>query len=344
MPNTPVLGLTEKPSGNTDWYANYLKILRVMDNIAAPDNAYFVSPQFVDANLGEEIASASDRRHFATIQDAIDAAVSATPSYSVAPDIFVWPCQNGYQENLVIGGSVNIIGMMPPHAPTQGNLGVRVRGVTTVQSPVLTVSPPDGYTSSVNFVNMHFLNDYNQEATTIAKAYLADVEAQTTYGPYSNWIGFYGCTFRCQTAGLNNDWMAAFRALGWNQMVFANNCHFAFLNYAGGAYNGGMGYGFFIQGNTANGKTAKLFMDNPRIGHRYDGVWPTPAIFYINDSVSGVVQGMHAGTSDVSLIVKGGTGTNSISGLNTGDYNVVGTNVDYYGNRVATSDKYQFLT
>ena len=67
----PILGLAKPSDGDTSWGDEMRNNLTYLAKAMAPKYAYFVSPDFTTAALGN--GSATDRRHFDTIQGAIDA-------------------------------------------------------------------------------------------------------------------------------------------------------------------------------------------------------------------------------------------------------------------------------
>lgn len=314
------LGMLEKPYQNNAWYASYQEIIAMINRLVTRDNVYFVGPAWADANLGAEIGSAVGRRLYPTLQAAHDAVTSGT-GYNKRAVIFVDPGE--YYENLTITKTVAFVSTAPAFSDGLGSFRpVRLLGSTTVQSPLLTLDPPNDTEIAVGFSGFVFENVYNTTAGTIVKAQVAKVNPQTTYGTYQNKLAFTDCDIRMQTYGSGNEWWAGIWADGWVDVRLRRTNVFA-GSHGGGANNAGIANLFLLTGNTGNAKKATVRVDQQSaIAHFYKGTaFTSPTMFNLNQGANGVVSRTAALLSMAPDYVQGtysilgASGTNVLDGF-----------------------------
>lgn len=310
-----VLNLALPADGDESWGNATRQNAMVLGLLASPQNAYFVSPTFTDANLHN--AGASDRRHFATLQEAHDA-IPTGAGTSYQPTIYVFP--GSFGENIAITKSCTIHGVSRVWSRNLGGLrGARLTGVAAVQSPTITITPTESAALSVAFVNLTISNAYNVAAGAIDKGYALSIAPQTLYGSTPNYVAFVGCDFRMQTYGVGNQWAAGFLMNGYNSVEFID-CTISGMSYAGGSYNGGIHNMFYAIGRYADSKACAFRVLNSRIQQYYAGaILTSPNVFFLDQSANAVVAGTSIWKeSAIGYYSLGGTGTNAISGLTEG--------------------------
>lgn len=286
-----------------------------LDNINSPENIYFVSPTYTAANM-PHATNATDQRHFDTIQKAIDAAEPAL-GYTQRPTIIVYPGQ--YDEALAIDDSITIVAAVGQHAATHGGgRGVLIRGDGTADS-VITITPPDSQTISVNFMGIAFENSYSaSNATKITEPYLLDVVAQGVVGTHPIWVGFKDCDIRMQTWGDNNSWAYGIRAQGWTSVIF-DQTQVAGYGYAGDNDNGGIEHLIYSRGINDVTKLSQLSARNCQ----FDNSWlstGTGDIVNVDNGVIGTFGRCDFDMDYAIIYTEGTTGTNNIVGLTSSSF------------------------
>ncbi len=298
------------------WHPDIHNALDTLDRLSAATYAFFVSPDFSEANLGN--SAAADRRHFNTIQAAVNAA-QRTDSYLNRNIIFVYPGQ--YSENITINGSVNIVGLMRPlHEILAGGYGAKIAGQTAAQSPIITVQPTDGAVCRVWLSNLTFENAYNLDSGGhIDAAYAIDFQAPTTYGSFQNGLGISGCQFRMQTWGDNNTWEHGIKMRGWNRFTMRDSDISAFT-YSGGLYNGGIKRVIDSRGGGTSASIANNRIDNCAFDCGYAGEG-TAALFNGGSQSSNqvTVTSWKIPTTNYALTWHDSIGDNTFNGTNTSD-------------------------
>ena len=318
------LGLSLPSDGDTDHGEELRQNYKAMSRAMAPDNIYYVSPAFTEAEL--YCTEATDRRHFSTIQEAIDAAENTT-SYTDPATVLIWP--GTYYERLTITGTVTLMGFMPQFNPMLGasGRGVRICGDGTA-SPVINWSPADGYAHALGLVNLLIDNSYDtSNASLIAQAYAVNVADQETKGATSNRLLIRDCHCRMQTVGDDNRWAAGIQTNGWVNAVVWNSVIHAF-RYAGGNNNGGVLYPFKINGTGDSSYVSSLYVVSSHIYQQNADPSLTPTIFYTNGYAATYVtySSWYMNTDD-PIYIDGGSGTQSYYGLSgdiTDRYNLAG--------------------
>jgi hypothetical protein len=319
-----VLGLPG--DGDTSWGAQLRQNFEVLSRAMAPTDVSFVSPQFSDANLHH--AAATSPRMFSTIQAAVDAHTE-TGSY-VRPTICVYPGE--YAENIYITSSVAIIGMTPPQYRTLGGAcGATISGAPAIQSPTISIYPPESNNLSVYIANMTLRNAYAAAAGQIAKALILRVVGQTLYGSLANYVGLRDCDIVGQTWGYGNDWQALFLALGWVDMSL-RGCHVSGQLYAGGAPTGGSNALFNLTGNNAGAKTCSVSVNQCALANYYSGAYTTPGLFRLDNRATAIVSQSSMLRFTGAYAVLGATGTNAITGVGADLVNGTPATMATYGN------------
>ena len=303
------------PSDDSVSHGNELRQnYEVIAQALCPENVYWVSPDFTTANLHN--GSATDRRHFDTVQAAITAAEGST--YSHPATICIWP--GDYSEKLSITGSINLVGMVPAVREGLGGLlGVQINGDGT-ENPVITVTPASGETCCIGFSNINFNNDsatnHTVPYTQIAKAYLIQLNdnASSTYGSIINTCTFNNCRVRGQTWGDHNEWAYGIRSDGWWKLNLVDGFSMSGMKYAGNENDGGI-EALISMVNAHGTYDSLLYMRHASLSQEYAGHSGGTAKFVeIDDGVSGnAMRSDFAGSA--TLVVDGGTGTNYVTGL-----------------------------
>lgn len=231
------LSMAKPADGSEAWGNELRQNSDVLDHLLNPEYMIYVGKNFTTANLAN--GAATDRRYFDTIQDAIDQVEGYTPTYGSLYTIMVYPGE--YYENLTITRSLTIVAanQIMPSSALGGGTGVKIRGQTAVQDPMITIDPVDGVFVVVTISGIYFEQAYNQAATYIDDAYFLRVDRPATYGGYANRVYLKDCSVRGQTWGAGNEWKAGIYAEGWVD-VYLSDCMMSGMGYAGGSNNGGI--------------------------------------------------------------------------------------------------------
>jgi hypothetical protein len=318
---TSALNMTKPESGSTSGWGDSLNAnFGVLDTLSTPENVYFVSPAFTSSALGN--GSASDRRHFDTVQGAITAAQGT--SFDHRAVIYLWPGQ--YEENLVITGSVTLAAVHRNHWGFHGGArSVCIKGVDTVQSPTVTINQQDDESIAVNFVEMCLENDYNQaNSGLIDKAQILEFNsnAPNFHSIHGGMVSFTDCAVRAQTWGDNNDWQAAIRMGGFSTISMMG-CQYGSWAHAGGENNGGIARVIDIQNDsgTPYSQSSQVYIKDCDFRQTYAGASASPCLVYADNGVIGGVYDSSIFQEGAVPFVDGGTGTNNVKGLEAGDFN-----------------------
>lgn len=308
----PILGIALPPDLGESWGNEMRQSLSVLAAVSAPDNCYFVSPAFSDANLHN--AAATSRRHFSTIQAAHDA-IPTGSGVGHRPTIYLWPHE--YAENLTITKTCALVARGARFGQGLGaGRGVSLIGANA-QSPLVTINPPNGEALSFVCDGLHLENRYSGTAGAIGNGQVLRVTGQATFGANANYIALQDCDIRAQTWGPNNDWLAGLYVSGWN-ILNLRRMSMRGINYAGGAFNGGVAHMVMVIGDHANGKSATLRVVNCPIGQTYTGAMTTTnALFYLDGGASAVVSSSPGLYRQRAYAHMGTNGTNTISGIGT---------------------------
>lgn len=231
------LSMAKPADGSEAWGNELRQNSDVLDHLLNPEYMIYVGKNFTTANLAN--GAATDRRYFDTIQGAIDHVEAWDPTYGSLYTIVIYPGE--YYENLTITRSVTIVSAIntQPWNALGGGSGVKIKGQTTVQDPIITIDPEDGVWVTVNLCGLYFEQAYNQAAGYIDDAYLLKMVRPLTYGGYPNRLYMKDCSLRGQTWGAGNEWRAGLWADGWNE-IWLDDCRFSGMPYAGGSNNGGI--------------------------------------------------------------------------------------------------------
>lgn len=308
------LALGLPTDGETAWGDAVRQNYEVLAQAQAPDHLYFVSPRFTDANLHN--AGATTRRHFPTIQEAINAAPAVAEYYEKAT-VVLYP--GNYYENLTINKTICIRSLFPTMwRGLSGAIGAQISGTYGTQAPVITVNPPNGSRMAVTFMGVGIENAYNQNISNISNAQILRVNRQTAYGTAEVMVGFQDCDIRAQTWGLNNAWAYGMWIDGW-AVLMMRRCAYAGLAHAGGMNNGGIAHLLYATGDNANNKQARFFVIDTAISHSYGGANFTgnsPSIAFVNDKAAGLFGKCSVAKAPTGVYkVVGTTGSNSVVGL-----------------------------
>lgn len=310
------LALDKPAKGDLDWDDEINGNFDAIGQALAPYRVYKVSPDYTSTNLGN--GSATDRRHFDTIQGAITAAESAFA------DAVIEVMPGVYNENLTVTKSVSIIGRTKPASFHGGPNQVTVRGSDTTRSPIITVTPPDGTAISMTVANLVMENRYNQTAASESTTpYLVDLQNHPTptYAGSANVFGFLDCIVKCETWGQDNKWAYGFKADGyWNlaiqRVTMGAYCY-------GGGTEGYVKSLFYLRGDSANSKTLTATFKECYLTNTVPTTDPgNVCLFNIDDEITCRVHRTSMGGADMdqgAALIKGATGTIQTDGLEGGE-------------------------
>lgn len=284
---TPLISDDDTDHGNHN-----RALVATIGKVVSPSNVYFVSPQFTEGNLN--CGEASDRRHFATIGEAIFVAPAGST-------ILVYP--GTYNEPLGIGKSLRIIGV-------GGGFGFG-GGLPIVQynaaAPVVAITPQAGETLSLTLANLQIKQNWTGSGSQ-SWPFWIDINDQGVgnFGPYRNRIDLHNCIFRQDTVPavfgqgiLCQGWAA----LGLNQCQFK----------VGAATDHYIGSLIYLFGNTTAAKQAWLYARDCAFEHPdYAGTYT----FRFDYLASGMYSRNSSTRSRATSVVFGIYGTNSCGGLN----------------------------
>lgn len=321
---TDRLYIAKPEDGNVNWgdllRANWGK----MDHVFGPNDCYFVSPSFSNINLGN--ASATDQRHFSTIQAAITAAQEA--SANSERTIYILP--GVYTEALTITGSVALVGMNPVVQPGGRGAGVRIQNPAATKGPVITVTPSTTHDTKVHLANLVLENLYNvaqTDGTFITEPFFVNCAKPTSYGTTTyHRLTATGVCFNGVTYGSNQRWNYGVKAEG-NWKVILDQCELYGSRWTGGSDNGGIRFMTHVLGDVANSKHANIRINECRVESWYDyyslGDVTHPVVAYGSNG-SAIVHRCTMFVQGASSVGSYATdltgGTNWIQGLNADDY------------------------
>ena len=254
---TARLHLAKIGDGNTAYGADERASLDAIDYYLAPANCFFLSPEFTGGNLGN--ADASSRRHFSTIQTAINAWEAGGFTLATGGMILVYP--GIYAENLVVTKSVVLVAL---HSYSIEGMGM-LRGSGAV-SPLISFQPPAGQAHSLVIKGFSFANyatAYGSEIGTSVPMLLKTFDQGVgNYSAYPSKVVFDDCNFRL-TEGNNNSWAAGASILANNWATF-RRCRFFWPSAAGGYY---VRYPFYTRGNGDTERWGHLSLRDCEVFH-----------------------------------------------------------------------------
>jgi len=286
--------------------------LDTLDSLLAPDRTFYVSPRFTTGNC-PALANATDRRHYDTIQAAIDA--GEAKAYD--RDGYVIRVGAGvYNENLTLERSVRIMG---PAGFGPGFYGAtaQVRGVATTKAAVITIDPLESDWQRFEFIGLNIDNAYDQaEGAEIATPpYAVDMLAQTAIGGVQNVCAFLGCHFRMQTWGSSHVWTTGLAFAGNNAVTF-DLCQIQGLDYGGGAGSAGIRYMLSAVGHST-GNNCNLRVNRCKIANAFTGTGSHYAFAQAGDSRVEVSESFLDYATQAAALISGGS-NNTNFGLSTG--------------------------
>lgn len=247
-----------KPEGGVDddWAAEINQNWDALGDVLAPTTVFHVSPAFAAGSI-PTLAAATDRRHFDTIQAALNAVKAASLGQNGGL-VLVYP--GTYNEKLVIDDhSVAVVGIGAGVGFYQG-APVVIRGSGSAE-PTIQITSPNAAIARVTLANLAIENGYAaSNATEIDDAYAiraADIGGGESYGGSQNGLSILNCAIRCQTWGLNNKWHYGIRTVGWwDTHLF--NVQLQGLQYGGGANTGYIRKLISVEGNVTLSKHNNL--------------------------------------------------------------------------------------
>ena len=306
---TSGFGLRKSENGDTSWGADERTNFDALDLAHRPTSVYFVSPAWTTAALG--CAEATDRRHFDTLQGAIDAFETDEGDAADYGAIMVYPAQ--YAENLTIAKRVGFYSMNPViGAVASGGSKPAIVGDGSA-APVITFDADAGLSARATFHGFSLRNSYNgNTGTELSWAYLLNTVDQgaANYGAYSNRIKFQHCDFRFTSVSDNDAWTSAFNVNAFYELKI-HDCQ---INPMGGAANYILSP-FLVRGNQTTAEDADLILERTRF--MWWGV-PTESGDYLIDMDDGSncqVYDCAFNQDRADNYNLGSTGTNTIYGM-----------------------------
>lgn len=294
-------GLEKHADGDTTWGAGMRDNLDTIDSALAPSRTFWVSPEFTVGNM-PALSNATDRRHFDTIQGAIDAG-EANAYDQEGYGIIVFPGR--YSENLTIVSSVHITSALGPMTAYYAGANVHLNGTTGSQSPVITVTPANDTWTRVMLSNLNLDNQCTvADATEITTPYLIDWQSATRSGA-SNKLALSNCQIRMQTWGLDNVWTYGIKVHG-KVHTYLKHCMVAALDYGGSNNNGGVRYMLSVQGESST-RPNQCYVEGCKWNTVFSGSGSNFTFRQEGDSNIWVFQGFYSQASS-SAISQSGTG------------------------------------
>lgn len=256
------LGMRKIADGDTNYGADARANFDFLNAVLGPTNTFWVSPEFTTANLG--IVSATDRRHYDTIQGAITAWESRGMGANAFGAIFVFPGR--YEERLAVTKSVGLYAVGGGGPDTGGAArSVSLRGDGTAGA-LVTFTPEAGEYHGLVFRGFQFYNTAAAQGSeqTAGILYVED-QGAGNYGSYQNSVDLIDCNSRFSNLNLNG-WTYGLRVRG-SAVLRVRGGHWLFPNnYSGGQY---VRHPFYASGNAAAGKVARVEIEGARVTH-----WP----------------------------------------------------------------------
>lgn len=258
-------GFEYEAQGSENWYQTYLRLRQMLDQFLCPGRVFEVSPEFTSANL--HLAGVpTSRRHFHSIQAAIDAWEAGGFGDGTSGGIYIYPGR--YAEDLTITKSVALVAM---HGGPLDSGGA-ARGVYLLGAggggPVITFDPADDESHGLLVKGMSIRNTSEAGSGTYPFAILHALDQGAgNYGPYQHPIVFDDCNFRL-TLNSTAWWHAAFRAMAGHWLTMKNCRLTAPSDYAAGNY---YRYIFLVEGNSS--RASRLSIKGGEYNHPvYSGV------------------------------------------------------------------------
>lgn len=306
---------TRRPAkGDVDWDVDINDNWIAFENALCEFRTYYVSQDFTDANLKN--ASASDRRYFSKIQDAIDHAegmgYAATSSYAikVGPGL--------YNEHLVVSSpSVAIIGAHPCGTGYPPIYATKLNGEAATRGSILTINPTDGNYTRVLLANCQLNNAFNQSDAVKSGAYAVNATKPPTptYAGSSSTFQMIDCSAEMQTWGAGpNAWDYGFHFVGhWTIDIIRSVIKSR--TYGGGTNEGYIEKLFMIEGDVSASKTSiARFIDC--ILHTPEPTTPVGVYTFAGNNNCAIhAHRTTCGQASGSALSLGGTGTNTTKGL-----------------------------
>lgn len=231
--STDKLYLGQPANSNTSWGDAMRNALDSIEEAICPDDVFFVSPHFTDTYL-HDITSAANRRHFDTIQGAIDAVPPSTQSL-----IRIHPGE--YEEHLAIDGDqwVHLAGVAPL---AQAHCGpqAQIRGTTGSSSPIITLTVGASEYGNLVLSNLFLDNQFNTGGgswSTVNDAMILKVAKTGAYASTKTRIALDRCIVRGQTWG-GDVW----DALVWLDNVGKSELFMKDCEIMSGTYDPGHGH------------------------------------------------------------------------------------------------------
>ena len=292
---TTYLNLAKPGDGDTSWGDNIRNFMDTMDELALVQNLWRVSPLYTVPNL-YPYGAPGTRRHFDTIQGAIDAA----GGNDTRDTILIYP--GTYTENLSISGRMILVGA----APCGGySYGVRIDG--NQADPCVTWSPTAGNIDQLGLHNLSFVQTGSDPGTAVNKSLAIEVVDQGSgnYGGSRNTIDIKGCAFNFGSTVGSRAWDHLYSANGYNRSLF-HNCVFRMSSTIVDPFE--------VYGNNTTSRAAEFYMRGCTL--HWNGT-PTNTYFDFNEGVDGLYCYNVSEHARSTLVTFGGTGTNNVTGLNT---------------------------
>jgi hypothetical protein len=313
-------GLPKIADGDDNYGADGRKLIDLLDTLIVPQKVLYVSPLWTD--LAVNSAEATDRRHFATIQDAIDAWEARGFGDGANGMILVYP--GDYEECLSPTKSAALVASHSAGFEALGaGRGVRLVGDGST-NPLIDFQPGAGETHTLTFSGFTFADRAEavagEQPVTVLRTY---DQGAGNYGAYHSVVCFERCLGRLDGGG-NNGWTRAIDVRA-NVTAVLRDCKFSFpSNYAGGIY---CRYPFYVSGNETTGKLARLIFEGGRYLH-YEFSGATNRTIVTNAASYGHADGVKFNRTHANTLASFGA---AFEGLNSA------SEAEEFGNRTGVN-------
>ena len=268
-----VLGLQKPSDGDTTWGDEVRAIYETVDKINGPTNCWFVSPAFTDTVIAN---TPSDRRHYDTIQEAIDTAEAVGTNSQHT--IILYP--SIYAENITVTKRIGICGVSGHRGVAyNGHLGgqlPQIMGATG--SSTVTFTPEESNVCGLSLANLSLDNSHTTLAGAQTWPLLVKVDPQTLYGGQPSRFNMSNVHYT--DGAVTDQFNEGFKVEGWVN-VSVVDCQFRFPHSEVSDPDYRITYPFYLKGDNAS---KAVFIQIKRSDFYHEGT--NGATFLIGDNAN----------------------------------------------------------